>query len=199
MQKGGFVTLRHNSIRDLTSKMLNEVCSDVQIEPPLNPLSGETLKEISANRKDDARLDIAARSFWVSGQKAFFDIRVFNPLAIRYRNSKISKACETNEREKKRQYNQRVLDVEHGCFTPIVFTAMGGMGREARAFYKRLADLLADNRKEDCSVTTTWMRRKISFALMKSVILCLRGSRVPWRTAPHINTKTSDCETLSSF
>ena len=28
-KKGGFVTLRHNSLRDLTAKMLDEVCTDV--------------------------------------------------------------------------------------------------------------------------------------------------------------------------
>ena len=34
----------------------------------------------------------------------------------------------TDEREKRRQYEQRVGEVEHGHFTPLVFTATGGMG-----------------------------------------------------------------------
>jgi len=144
-KKGGFVTLRHNSIRDLTAKMLSEACKDVRVEPHLNLMTSETMGEVTANTSDEARLDIEARGFWVSDQKAFFDIMVFNPVARRYRNSKISKACETNEKEKKRQYNQRVLDIEHGSFTPVVFTAMGGMGREAKAFYKRLSRKLVKN------------------------------------------------------
>ena len=117
-KKGGFVTVRHNTIRDLTAKMLTEVCKDVSVEPHLHPIMGETLDEATANTSDGARLDIAARGFWVSGKKAFFDIRVFNPVAGRYRNSKIPKACELNEKEKKRQYNQQVLSIEHGSFTP---------------------------------------------------------------------------------
>ena len=134
-KKGGFVTLRHNTIRDLTANLLSEVCKDVRIEPPLHQLSGESLEGATTNKKDDARLDIAARGFWVSGQKAFFDVRVFNPIAGRYRNQNASKACESNEKEKKRNYNSRILEVEHGSFTPIVFTAMGGMGRETKCFY----------------------------------------------------------------
>ena len=125
---GGFVTIPHNTIHDLTAKMLTEVCKDVSVELHLHPITGETLHEATAKTSDEARLDIAARGFWISGKKAFFDIRVFNPVAGRYRNSKIPKACEFNEKNKKRQYNQRVLNIEHGSFTPLVFTAMGGIG-----------------------------------------------------------------------
>ena len=39
------------------------------------------------------------------------------------------------EEEKKRKYHQRVLDVEMGSFTPLVFGTNGGMGvaNESRA------------------------------------------------------------------
>ena len=49
-------------------------------EPPLTPLTGEVLP-ISANTNDRARVDIAARDFWVKDEMAFFDIKVFNPIA----------------------------------------------------------------------------------------------------------------------
>ena len=95
------VTIRHNTIRDLTAKVLTEVCKDVSVEPHLHPITGETLDEATANTSDEARLYIATRGFWVPGKKAFFDIRVFTPVAGRYRNSKIHKACELNKKEKK--------------------------------------------------------------------------------------------------
>ena len=41
MKKGGYVTLRHNSLRDLLAKLMEEICKDVVIEPPLLPLTGE--------------------------------------------------------------------------------------------------------------------------------------------------------------
>ena len=91
--------------------MLTEVCKDVCVEPQLHVMTGETLCETTANKSNEARLDIAARDFWISGQKTFFDKRVFNPISKRYRNSGISKAYDVNEKEKKRHYNQRKLDI----------------------------------------------------------------------------------------
>ncbi len=44
---------------------------------------------------------------------------------------------------KKREYGQRVRDVEHDVLTTFVLSTTGGMGREGTAFYKRLADLIA--------------------------------------------------------
>ena len=37
--KGGFTIARHNEIRDLTASLLREVCTDVEVEPRLQPLS----------------------------------------------------------------------------------------------------------------------------------------------------------------
>ena len=115
------ISLRHSILLNLTAKMLTETCKDVRLEPPLNPLSGKVLNETTTKSSDEARVDTAARGFWISGQKAFFDIRVFNLLAKRYRNSKVSNSHRMNKTEKKRQYNERILDVEHGLFMPLVF------------------------------------------------------------------------------
>ena len=84
-KKGGFVTIRHNDLRDLTAKILSKVCNDIEIEPKLVPLSGEDLINRTANRSNEARLDadIRARGFWGKGQQAFFDLMVFNLNACR--------------------------------------------------------------------------------------------------------------------
>ena len=42
-KRGGFTIMRHNEIRDMTAKLLTEVCHNVATEPPLQPLSGETI------------------------------------------------------------------------------------------------------------------------------------------------------------
>ena len=55
-------------------KFLSEVCKDVSVEPMLHSLTGEALDGKTSNKKDEARLDIGARGFWISGQKAFFDV-----------------------------------------------------------------------------------------------------------------------------
>ena len=40
---GGFPTIRHNDVRDITASLLTEVYHNVATEPPLQPLSGEAL------------------------------------------------------------------------------------------------------------------------------------------------------------
>ena len=67
-----------NEIRDITALLLDEVCTDVRKEPMLLELNGETLHERSANTKKEARLDVSARGFWVTGQRVFCDVRVFD-------------------------------------------------------------------------------------------------------------------------
>ena len=62
--KGGFPSIRHNEIRDLTANLLSEVCSDVSIEPDLQPHTGEGFALSTTNTQDNARLDIAASGFW---------------------------------------------------------------------------------------------------------------------------------------
>ena len=126
--KGGFVYQRHNELRDTLAAMIDEVCHDVKIVPDLESLTGEQLNK-GAIETDGARSDISARGFWVRGQRAFFDIRVFNPCAQRYSTQSFKSSFSINENEKKRKYNCRIVDVERGSFTPLVFATNGGMGK----------------------------------------------------------------------
>ena len=81
--KKDFITIRHNDLRDLTANLLTEVCKDVYIEPQTLAATGETFNNGTANTSNEARVDIKSRGFWVRGQKAFFDVRVFDPSANR--------------------------------------------------------------------------------------------------------------------
>ena len=176
-KKGGFITLRHNRLRNITTSLLTEVCHDVCIEPTLQKLTGEQFEQRTANTSDEARLDIAARGFWAAGQIAFFDIRVFYSNATRYANRSLQQGYALNENEKKRKYNNRVMNVEQGCFTPLVFSANGGMGCECKKFYSVLAEMITIKRKQEYCITMSWLRRRISFSPMRSILLCIRGSR----------------------
>ena len=79
-QRGGFIIQRHNELRDLEAGMLRMVCNDVEVEPVLQEVTGETLNH-GANKAPDARLDIHARGFWEKQRSAFFDVRVCHPNA----------------------------------------------------------------------------------------------------------------------
>ena len=174
---GGIPTIRHNEIRDITATLLTEVCHNVATEPLLQPLTNESFNHRSANTEPNARLDIRARGFWNTGQDAFFDVRVFHPNASSYRSMTTTAAYRKHESTKKREYAQRVREVEHGVFTPLVFTTTGGMGREATTFYRRLADGISLKEQKKYSVIMGWIRCRLSFAILRSAILCIRGSR----------------------
>ena len=93
------------------------------------------------------------------------------------RSGSLSAAYKKHEDIKKRAYGQRVRDVEGEVFTPLVFSTTGGMGREATTFYKRLADLLAQKQQKPYPVVINWLRCKLSFAAVRSSIMCIRGTR----------------------
>ena len=64
---GGFLAVRHNEERDITTTLLSKVFHRVTIEPHLQPLSGESLSYRSAITEDGACLDIA--TYMVLGRK----------------------------------------------------------------------------------------------------------------------------------
>ena len=173
---GGLTFVRHNELRNVTAELLSTVCNNVAIEPPLQPLSGESLIPMSANRQDDARADIHASGFWGRWQSAFFDIRVFHPNAQSYRNASIPSVYRRHELQKKREYGDRIREVELASFTPLVFATTGGMGREAVTFYRRLAELLSKRKALSYSSTLAWLHCTLSFSLIRSATMCIRGS-----------------------
>ena len=180
-KKRGFVSIRRNDLRDLTANILSEVCKDIEIEPKLTPLTGEELGNRTANTTNEARLDIRARGVWERVQQVFLDLRVFDSNACRYLNKSLQQCHLINEQEKEKAYKERDLQIEHGTFTASVFSIYGSMGRECRTFYSRLSDLLSEKRDLSKSITMNCIQTKICFALLKSSLLSLRGSRTVFR------------------
>ena len=75
--KGGYLNIRNNKIRDVSSSLLAEVCHNTCVETVLQPLNGESFQSGSANTQYEARCDIRACGFWSRGQDAFFDVMFF--------------------------------------------------------------------------------------------------------------------------
>ena len=127
---------------------------------------------------------IRVRGFWTDSRNAFFDTRVFYPHARSYQSRGLPSLYKKFESEKKREYGERVNAVEHGSFTPLVFSACGGMGREATVVVKRLASALASKRHETYSHVINWLCCRLTFSLARSAIRCVRGSRFIRRRTP---------------
>ena len=106
------------------------VCYDVEVEPGVQPVSGEELNR-GANQSHDARLDVYARGFWERQRSAYFDIGVCHPHADSYKDLTLKQLYKQQENEKKRKYVSRILEVEQGTFTPLVFSATGVMGENS--------------------------------------------------------------------
>ena len=174
---GGFPAIRHNEVRDITASLLSEVCHGVTIEPHLQPLTGEVMSHNTAVTEDGARLDVAMYGFWGGRfEKAFVDVRVFNPCAQSNRRSPLASVYRRHQ-EKKRHYEERVREVERATFTPLVMSTTGGMGRAATTFYKRLASMISEKQNTHYTQTINWIRCKLSFALLRASIMSIRGAR----------------------
>ena len=54
--------MRHNCIRDLEAELMQEVCSDVRIEPQLMPLDNNLMR--NGKNTENSRLDVSGIGVW---------------------------------------------------------------------------------------------------------------------------------------
>ena len=59
----------------------------------------------------------------------------------------------------------------------IIIIIIIKMVDECVKYHSRLAELIANKKGESYSSAISWIRAKVSFAIVRSAILCLRGSR----------------------
>ena len=174
---GGFVYARHNNIRDFECRLLKVALNDVESEPSLHPVINRNGYLKTALLEDNARPDIRARGFWRTGQNAYFDVRVTNADCNSQQEMTLKAVLRKHETEKKNNYNRRIMEVEHGTFTPLIFTTTGVMGHECTIYHKNLAEKLSVKKNERYEDIVRYLRVKLSFLALKSTLLCLRGSR----------------------
>ena len=65
--------------------------------------------------------------------------------------------CKNAERVKIREYKERILNVEHADFNPLVFTCTGGMAPRCQMVVKRLAEKLSKKQNLQFSVVSVWL------------------------------------------
>ena len=75
------------------------------------------------------------------------------------------------ENQKKRKYNQRILDDENHSFTTLIFTTNGGMSTEAKQCYKQLLCEKSDVSNSDTSVWVKLWCTKVLFNTKLKIIL----------------------------
>ena len=107
---------------------------------------------------------MSALGFWCRDQRAFFDIRVFDPVAPSHAHQSLDAAHSKQAKEKRRQYEDRILHVEHASFTPLVFTVAGGMSKCTKKFFSRLGEMLVEKRLQPKSIVSSSIRCRVSFS-----------------------------------
>ena len=115
-----------------------------------------------------------AGGFWSREVTAFFDVRVTHVNSKCNQGKATSTIFKEQKEEKKRKYQQRLLDVEMGSFTSLVFRTNGGMGADCNCFLKRLAEKLSEKNEEPYHITITWIRTLLSFEIWRSVSTHMR-------------------------
>eukprot|EP00117_Sycon_ciliatum_P013925 scpid93969/ scgid2159/ len=107
------------------------------------------------------------------------DVRVFHPDAPSYAAKPLEKLLAEHERRKKSEYAERIINVDRGTFTPLIFTTAGCCAPECSRFIKRLCGLLSRGEKKKYAEMTTYARCRLAFAILvlRSAIMCIRGAR----------------------
>ena len=81
----------------------------------------------------------------VSGKViSFFDVRVCHPNADSYKDLELRQAKFTRYTKTRRSASMqlyRVLEIEQGAFTPLVFITTGSLGKECVRYHSRSAEL----------------------------------------------------------
>ena len=67
--------------------------------------------------------------------------------------------------------------MEKGSFEPLVFLTTGGMGPRYTATIQPIAHMISDKRQERYPDIMGFMRTKLRFSLLRSVLIAIRGER----------------------
>ena len=176
-KKGGYVTFRHDVLVETEAELLREAkCRNVYIEPSLLPTSAQFHPKGTITA-DGARLDIVATGLYGKNEKTFMDVRITHPNAPSNMSTPVDKLLLRNETEKKTKYGSRIINTERASFIPLVFTTSATTAPECNKFHKRLADLIANKRKEQYSKVLSYIRTRISFSMLKSILVSIHGVR----------------------
>src|SRR6185437_13029785 len=111
---------------------------------------------------------------WSNLRQAYFDVKVVSPFARSNAHLSPAQLFKNAERSKNREYKERIRNVEHADFNPLVFTCSGGMAPQSHLVLKRLAEKLSQKQNLQFSVVSGWLRCRLSFALLRTTLLSER-------------------------
>lgn len=144
--------------------MLADVCPNVGIELLLQTFPMLITRHATAITDDNVRLDVRVNDFWGSNhhQRTYLDVKVL-ALVLHHVAIHGPRPATSNMKGKKRAYEQRVNETEHGFITPLGFSTSEGMGKAAIVSYRRLASKSVDKGNQPYSLCIQWLRCQLNF------------------------------------
>ena len=143
----------------------------------MQPLDNETFTN-STCTEDDAGLQISAKGTWGSRfERSFHDVKIFSPYAPTNRIKDANESYLLHEILLRVKYQDRIVDIEDVSFSPLIFATTGGASRITHKLIRLIASLIAQKTNERYSEVINFIRTRVSFSLLKSTILCIRGCR----------------------
>ena len=187
-----YATTRHIAVRGVTAALMSDVCKNVQLCCHRAPAPGahrrvsslciQTAEWGSAGRASKRILELRYWCiFWCTG--------VLSP------SRQLPQFLPPQSLPKVREWEENtILTDEYSMWSMAASPHLslrqhaGDMGREATATYKRLALLIAEKHDEPYSTVIGWIRCRLSFSLLRSSLLCVRGSRRRSRDSNGLDT-----------
>ena len=192
-KKGSLVSIRHDDVRNEAGVLAGQALTTGKItyEPSIsygrNLTAGQpevpqgTGNQLGAK----ARGDVLVHGLWERGSGCVLDIRITYTDANSNKDISSAKVLEWAAKAKTAKYLQPCLE-RRQSFTPLVYSVNGMTCKEAKAFEKCIACLLAE--KWDCphSKMVRYVRGRMGMAVIRSNTVLLRGARVHKRTVPWV-------------
>jgi len=149
------------------------VWNPVVKEPVVSDGSGDIFELLVA--------DLCVCGVWQPQTEASFDIGVVDTDARSYCGRTPTAVLSSAEVEKKHKYS---LACQSHCasFTPLCVSVDGLLAPEARFFVQQLSDHLSLRWEQPFSVVSSWVRARLSFAILRAALLCVHGSCTKWRS-----------------
>ena len=193
-KKGGLVGIRHDDVRNEAGALAAMALSKTKVtyEPMIyygrdiptqqNPAETTTGDQMVGGEE---RGDVLVHSLWEKGRGCVLDIRITDTDARSYQSIASHKVLERAAKVKKTKYNEACLE-RRRSFMPLVYSVDGLACKEARAFEKRVASLLATKWERAYSEMAGFVKSRMSLAIIRSNTMLLRGARSSRRFAPAI-------------
>ena len=121
---------------------------------------------------DRARGDVLVHRLWKRGEGYVLDVRITDTDQPTYRGSSSEKVLERQVKAKKDFYLQACVE-RRRSFAPLVYSVDGMAAKEAKAFEKCVASLLAVNLRRHYRELVGFVRAHMSLAVVRGVSLKL--------------------------